>query len=117
MTQEEKTKVDKLSVGPEEVLHHLVAGDGDNLFVFAVSKEEAIKKVEGEFSADMVTVVVALPQITKALVEEGRRQVIGKIKEQGIWGRVPFGVVEKDETMWCLYEEEWQALEKELGGK
>ena len=66
----------EMEIKPGEVLYHLGAGDGDNLFVFAGSKEQAIQKVveDGEFSADMITMAVALPNVCKASVAEGRRQ-------------------------------------------
>lgn len=47
-------------------------------------------------------------------IKEGRRQIIEEIKKKGIWGQVPFEVKNEVLTMWCLFAEDWESLEKEL---
>ena len=41
--------------------------------------------------------------------QEGRREVVEWIQKEGIWSQVPFEGKRKEETMWCLFPEEWQA--------
>ena len=43
----------------------------------------------------------------------GIREVVEWIQKEGIWAQVPFKGKRKEETMWCLFPEEWQAQLKE----
>ena len=40
------------------------------------------------------------------------QKLIGWLEKNGIWAQVWFEVKEEHKTMWCLFEEDWEALKQ-----
>ena len=61
----------------------------------------------------IVTEQLRLDQAIDYIEKAGIREVVEWIQKEGIWAQVPFKGKRKEETMWCLFPEEWQVKLKE----
>jgi len=70
-------------------------------------------QAEISFKAGQESILEDVSYSLSSAHQKGIREVVEWIQKEGIWAQVPFKGKRKEETMWCLFPEEWQVKLKE----